>query len=66
MVILLNNTGSTNLGGMCRSITNILYDKPYSLPKKSLAEALGKTILESDVHTAIEQYQDLKENHSEF
>jgi CubicO group peptidase (beta-lactamase class C family) len=62
VIILLNNTGSTNLGGMCATITNILYDKPYSLPKKSLERIIGETILANDVKNAIKKYRDLKTN----
>jgi CubicO group peptidase (beta-lactamase class C family) len=63
LIILLNNTGSTNLNGMCTAITNILYDKPYNIPKKSLVETIGNTILNTDVQSAIKQYQDLKTNY---
>ena len=62
LIVLFNNTGSTNLGGVSQAITNILYDKPYKLPKKSIAETLGKTILKRDVESAIKQYHDLKVN----
>jgi tetratricopeptide (TPR) repeat protein len=62
VIVLLNNTGSTNLGGMCATITNILYENPYSLPKKSLERTIGETILNSDVASAITQYRDLKTN----
>jgi CubicO group peptidase (beta-lactamase class C family) len=62
LIVLLNNTGSTNLSGMCNAITNILYDMPYKLPKLSLAEILGKTVLQKDVETAIIQYHELKAN----
>jgi len=62
LIVLFNNTGSTNLGGVSQAITNILYDKPYKLPKKSIAETLGKTILKRDVESSIKQYHDLKVN----
>jgi len=65
VVILFNNTGGTNLGGMCAAIANILYEKPYRLPKISIAETLSKTILENDVESAIQQYHDLKTSHPE-
>jgi CubicO group peptidase (beta-lactamase class C family) len=65
VVIIFNNTGSTNLGGMCASITNILYERPYDLPKKSLARTIGETLIDSDVKTAIEKYNDLKTKYSD-
>lgn len=63
LIILFNNTGPTKLNEMSRGIMNILYDKPYDLPKKSIAEALVKTILEKDVESAIKQYHDFKEKY---
>jgi len=67
LIVLFNNIGSTNLSGMCNAITNILYDKPYKLPKISIVETLGKTVLKSDVETAIKQYHELKANqHDEY
>ncbi len=62
LIVLLNNTGSTNLSGMCAAIANILYGRPYKLPKTSIAETLGKIILISDVESAIKQYHELKAN----
>jgi len=44
-------------------ITRILFDEPYDLPKKSIARKLMKTMKESDVKSAIEQYQVIKKSH---
>jgi len=60
LIVLLNNTGGTKLDEMSRNIAAILYDKPITPPKKSIAETLARTILEKDVATAIKQYRDLK------
>ncbi len=65
LIILFNNTGPTKLNEMSRGIMNILYDKPYDLPKKSIAEALVKTIIEKDEESAIKQYHDFKEKYSD-
>ena len=62
LIVIFNNTGVTHLGGVSRAITNILYDKPYKLPKISIAELLGKTIMNRDIEIAIKQYHDLKIN----
>ena len=62
LIVIFNNTGRTSLGGMSRAITNILYDKPYELPKLSISELLGKTIMNRDVESAIKQYHELKTN----
>jgi CubicO group peptidase (beta-lactamase class C family) len=68
IVVLLNNTGSFRLSlksGLCRELTNILYDRYFQLPKKSLAETIGKTILTHDVKTGIKQYYELKSKRQE-
>ena len=62
LIILLNNTGGTNLGEMSNGIRNILYDKPFDLPKKSLAEVLYKTINEKGIDAAIKKYPGLKKD----
>ena len=62
LIVLFNNTGSANPVGMSKAIINVLYDKPYKLPKISIAELLGKTIMDIDVESAIEQYHELKTN----
>jgi len=60
LIVLLDNTESSDLSNICNTITNILYDKPYTLPRVSIGETIGKTILEKDVESAIKQYHDLK------
>ncbi|MBD3223682.1 MAG: serine hydrolase [Caldithrix sp.] len=65
LIVLFNNTGPTKLGEMGKSIINILYDRPYNPPKRSLAEKLAKTIAEKDLQAAIDQYHDLKKNHAD-
>ena len=62
VVVLFNNTGGTALGAMSDGIINILYDKPYGLPKRSIADVIGKTIRDKGVKAAIAQYRDLKTN----
>ena len=60
LVVLFNNTGGTSLSAMARAITNILYERPYTLPKTSIAETLGKIVLKDGVESAVKQYHDLK------
>lgn len=62
VVVLFNNTGGTALGAMSDGIINILYDRPYGLPKRSIADVIGKTIRDKGVKAAIAQYRDLKTN----
>ena len=66
LIVLLNNTGGTKLGEMYEAILNILHDKPFDMPKKSIAETLYKKIIKSDVSTAIKQYYHLKKNEFEI
>jgi CubicO group peptidase (beta-lactamase class C family) len=60
LVVLLNNTGSTNLNEMNKAIRNILYNKPYSLPKKSLANALVAVILEKGIASGLTYFKENK------
>ena len=62
LIILLNNTGGTNLGEMSGAIRNILYDKPFDRPKKSLAEVLYQIINEKGIDAAIKKYPELKKD----
>ena len=60
LIVLLNNTGQVNLWEICLSITNILNDRMYAVPKKSIVQTLGKTILTSGIKYAVIQYHLLK------
>lgn len=57
LAVFLNNTGSTNLNEMNRAIRAILYDKPYAMPKKSLAETLHKDIENKGLTVALSNYK---------
>lgn len=65
LIVLLNNTPRVRLNLMGDAIIRILYDKPYDLPKKSIAEAMYKTWKEKDLQSAIKQYEVLKKEHPE-
>jgi CubicO group peptidase (beta-lactamase class C family) len=60
LIVLLNNTGGTNLGEMSTAIGRILYGEPYDPPKKSIARTLYKTMREKSLEAAISQYRELK------
>jgi len=64
LIVLLNNIG-TSLNGMVPAIQNILYNRPYDLPKKSIASTIVKTLVDKDIANVIEYYRDLKENHQD-
>jgi CubicO group peptidase (beta-lactamase class C family) len=68
IVVLLNNTGSFSLSlgsGLCREIANIIYGRPFQLPKKSIEETIGATIITKNVETSVKLYYELKANQAE-
>ena len=65
LIVLLDNTSQgRNLDKISKDITNILYNQPYSQPKKSIAEALFNTAAEQGAEAAVKQYRNLKANQS--
>lgn len=62
LVVLLNNTGGGPLDEINRAINNILYGKPYEMPKKSLANTLLATINEKGLKAAMAQFGELKKS----
>lgn len=62
LVVLLNNTGGGPLGEMNNAIRNILYGKPYDMPKKSLAKTLLATINEKGLPAGMAQFKELKKS----
>lgn len=62
LVVLLNNTGGAPLDEMNRAIRNILYGKPYDMPKKSLARTLLATMNEKGLPAAMAQFKELKKS----
>ena len=60
LVVLLNNTGGTNLGAMQNNILKILYDQPFDLPKISVAYVLGKTLVTTSLANALKRYAEIK------
>ena len=65
LIVLLNNTGGTNLGEMSAAIGRILYGEPYERPKKSIARTLHKTISMKGLEAALSQYRELKKASSQ-
>ena len=60
LIVILDNTGSPNLGRLTDTIANILYNQPYESPKMSIATALEKTIRDKGIDAGIAEYRDLK------
>ncbi|MCG3119962.1 MAG: D-aminopeptidase [bacterium] len=65
LIVLFSNAGGAPLGAMSQSLRGILFDKPYDLPKKSLAEAVFATIMEKGIAPALAQYRELREKHAD-
>ena len=65
LVVLLNNTGGTRLGQLCRAIWGILYDKPYDLPKRSIADTVYTAIAEHGLIAGVGLYRELKDHHAD-
>ena len=60
LVVLLNNTGGTVLNEISTGILNILYNKPYGMPKKSLANLLVDSLQKQDISKTIKLFHKLK------
>ncbi|MDP5202491.1 serine hydrolase [Flavobacterium sp. DG2-3] len=60
LIVLLNNTGGTVLGEMTDAISNILNNKPFDQPKRSLAYELFETFSTKGFKAGIESYNKLK------
>ncbi len=61
-IIFLNNTISAKLIEMCIGISNILYNRPGVLPKRSFVNSLNKIVATKGVQAAIQRYNELRKN----
>ena len=59
---MLNNTGGAPLVEMTESIMGILYDKPYNLPKRSIANKLIEVIEKEGLQAGLDQYKEIKDS----
>ncbi len=59
LVILLNNTGGTNLRAISDGIMDVLYGREPAPPKRAAAPILYKTIEQSGVAAAVAEYREL-------
>lgn len=64
LIVVLDNTGSSNLGQLTDAIANILYNQPYEPPKMSIALALEKTIRDKGIEAGLAEYRELKAKQS--
>jgi CubicO group peptidase (beta-lactamase class C family) len=58
-IILLNNTPAAHLGEVTDQISNILYDLPYEIPKKSASDKLYSDYAKDGIEKAVENYSKL-------
>jgi len=61
-VILLNNTGNARLYKMSEAIAGILYDRPYDMPKQSVANSLYAVINQEGIVKGVDHYHKIKDN----
>ena len=66
LIVLLCNVLPGELSGLSKGIANILYDQPYEMPKKSLAEFLMKGIIEKGIEQAVKDFNEKKEDKAEY
>lgn len=64
LIVLLNNTGSAELNAISKAIRAILYNKPYAMPKKSLASVLLIAYNEKGMDAGAKIYEELKNSES--
>ena len=63
LIVILDNTGQ-NVDREAETITRILYNQPYDLPKMSIVPTIEKTIAEKGIEAGIAAYRDLKAKQS--
>ena len=56
LIVLLNNTGVTNLNEMSNKIIDILYDQPYEMPEKPLLLSFSEILKEKGIDEAANFY----------
>jgi len=62
LVVLLNNTGGAPLNSITKAISGILYDKPYDMPKQSVANSLLSIIRQKGLESGLAHYNTIKDS----
>jgi CubicO group peptidase (beta-lactamase class C family) len=66
LIVLLDNTSQgESLDRLEDTITRILFNQPYTMPKQSIVDLLHRTITEKGVDAGLAQYRDLKAKQSD-
>lgn len=63
LIVLLSNSRPAAFASIARAIRGILFDVPYDLPKRSIAETMFTWIQEKGIATALIQYRELQRRH---
>ena len=56
LIVLLNNTGVTNLNEISNKIIDILYDQPYEMPEKPLLLSFSEVLKKNGIDEAVNFY----------
>lgn len=59
-IIILTNNSGRYFGPVMQGLTNILHHEPYAIPRLSIAEAIGKVIMNEGAEAAVVAYKHLK------
>ncbi len=62
LIIILGNIVSPRIVEICTSLSNLLYNRPGILPKRSFISALNKIIAKKGVPAGVEEYKRLRKN----
>jgi len=60
LIVILTNNSSKYLYGLLDPLKNMLHNKSYSLPKLTIDEAIGQTLINKGTDVAITEYKKLK------
>src|SRR5215213_1943830 len=63
LIVMLDNTGQ-NVDRPAETITSILYNQPYDLPKMSIVPVIEKAIADKGIEAGIATYRELKAKQS--
>jgi len=64
LVVLMNNSQGP-FGVIAEGLTNLLYDRPATLPPRSIRREIGKAVAESGAAYAVTQYEHFKAQRSD-
>ncbi|MDQ3020739.1 MAG: serine hydrolase [Bacteroidota bacterium] len=65
-IILLSNSSSANIEDLNEGISEILYDQPYKMPRRSLSEILYRSLSEKKTSDAVAEFNELRKNKTEY